>query len=56
MNKLVQAVLLGLIGLAVLAAATPALIKLAGALVTPIVVGGIIAALLRCVWFYTGPR
>ena len=56
MSKLIQAVLLGLVGLTVLAAATPALIKLAGALVTPIVAFGIVAALLRCVWWLTGPR
>lgn len=56
MNKLIQAASLGLVGLAVLAAASPALIKLAGALVTPIVAFGIVAALLRCVWWLTGPR
>ncbi len=56
MNKLIQVVLLGVIGLAVLAAATPALIRLTGALVTPILVGGIVVGLLRCVWWLTGPR
>lgn len=53
MNKLIQAILLVLVGLVVLTAAGPTLIKLAGALVTPILVGGIVAALIRCVWFYT---
>ena len=54
--KLIQAVLLGLVGLVVIAASSRALIALAGALVMPIVVLGIVAALLRCVWWLTGPR
>lgn len=53
MNKLIQTILLVLVGLVVLTAAGPILIKLTGALVTPILVGGIVAALIRCVWFYT---
>jgi hypothetical protein len=53
MTKLVQASLLVLVGLVVVAAASAALIRLAGAMVTPLLVGGIVAGLLRCVWFYT---
>lgn len=56
MNKLTQVILLMLVGLVVLAAASPALIRLAGALVAPVVAGGIVVALLRCVWWLTGPR
>jgi hypothetical protein len=56
MTKLIQAVLLALVGLVVLASATPALTKLAGALVPLVVVVGIVLALLRCVWWLTGPR
>ncbi len=56
MNKLVQILLLGLVGLVVIAASSRSLIALAGALVVPIVAGGIVAALLRCVWWLTGPR
>lgn len=53
MNKLIQAALLTAVGLAVLAVASPALIKLAGALVPLVVVVGIVVAVLRAVWFYT---
>lgn len=56
MTKLIQVLLLSVIGLAVLDAASGPLTKLAGALVTPILVGGLIAGLLRCVWWMTGPR
>ena len=56
MNKLIQVLLLSVIGLTVLDAASGPLTKLAGALVTPILVGGLIAGLLRCVWWLTGPR
>jgi len=56
MNKLIQAALLAVVGLVVLAATSPVLIKLAGALVTPIVACGIVVALLRWVWWLTGPR
>jgi hypothetical protein len=44
------------LGLVVLAAASPVLIRLAGALVAPVVACGIVVALLRCVWWLTGPR
>ena len=53
MNKLIQTVLLVLVGLAVLAAASPALTRLSGALVPLILVVGIVVAVLRAVWFYT---
>ncbi len=56
MTKLLQAALLGLVWLVVIAASSRALIALAGALVMPIVAAGIVAALLRCVWWLTGPR
>ncbi len=56
MNKLLQAALLGLVGVVVVAASSRALIALAGALVVPIVTLGILAALLRCIWFFTGSR
>ena len=42
-----------IVGLVVLAAAGPALSRLAGALVTPILVGGVVVAVLRLLWFYT---
>jgi hypothetical protein len=56
MTKLVQLLLVLLAGQVVLAAAAPALTRLAGALVAPLLIGGIVAALLRCVWWLTGPR
>lgn len=56
MTKSMQVVLLGIVGLVVLAAATPALTRLASALVGPLLIAGIVAALLRCVWWLTGPR
>jgi energy-converting hydrogenase Eha subunit C len=55
-NKLIHLALLGVLGLVVLAATSRALTALAGALVAPIVVCGIVVALLRCVWWLTGPR
>ncbi len=53
MNKLIHLALLLLAGLVILAATSQALVALAGAVVTPLLVAGIIVALLRCVWFYT---
>ncbi|HEY7829535.1 MAG TPA: hypothetical protein VIC06_03100 [Solirubrobacteraceae bacterium] len=53
MNKLIQALLLVLVGLAVLAAATPALTKLAHAAVPLIVTAGVVVAALRVVWAAT---
>jgi hypothetical protein len=56
MNKLASVLALVVLALVVLAAASRPLIALAGALVTPIAVCAILAALLRCIWFFTGPR
>lgn len=56
MNKLVSTLALAVVGLVVLAAASRALIALAGALVVPAATIGVIAALLRCMWWLTGPR
>jgi|NGEPerStandDraft_6_1074524.scaffolds.fasta_scaffold164336_2 hypothetical protein len=56
MTKLVSTLSTVILGLVVLAATSRALIALAGALVTPIVACGIVVALLRCVWWLTGPR
>jgi hypothetical protein len=56
MSKLASMLALAIVGLVVLAYATPALTKLASALVPLAVVIGIVVALLRCVWWLTGPR
>jgi len=56
MTKLASTLALVIFGLVVLAAASRALIALAGALVTPIVTFAVVAALLRCVWWLTGPK
>jgi uncharacterized protein (DUF697 family) len=56
MSKLVSTLATVILGLVVLAATSRALISLAGALVTPVVASGIVVALLRCVWWLTGPR
>jgi hypothetical protein len=55
-SKVASTLALAILGLVVLAAASPALVRLAGALVAPVVAGGIVVALLRCVWWLTGPR
>lgn len=52
MNKLIQALLLVIVGLVVLAAAGPTLAKLAGALIPLVLVVGVVGALLKWVWFY----
>jgi hypothetical protein len=52
-NKLIQGILLILVGLVVLAAASPTLTRLIGALVPLVMVVGIVVAVLRLVWFYT---
>jgi hypothetical protein len=56
MNRLTSALIWLVVGLVVLAATSRALIALAGALVAPIVAGAVVVALLRCVWWLTGPR
>ena len=53
MNKAMRTVLLVLVGLAVLAAASPALIKLTHALVPLALVLGVVVAVLRIVWAAT---
>jgi hypothetical protein len=53
MNKPMQTASLVLVGLVVLAAASPALIKLAAALVPLVLVIGVVAAVLRMVWAAT---
>lgn len=53
MTKLTQTALLVLVGLVVLAAASPALIRLAAAFVPLVLVLGVIVAVLRIAWFYT---
>jgi hypothetical protein len=52
-NRLIQALLLGIVGVVVVAAASRPLAGLAGALVIPMAVLGIVIALLRVVWWYT---
>ncbi len=53
MNRLIQSTLLGIVGLVVLVAASPTLLKLAGALIPLVLAVGVVVALLKCVWFYT---
>jgi len=53
MKGLIQAGLMVLVGLVVLAAAGPTLTKLAGALIPLVLFVGVVVALIRCVWFYT---
>jgi hypothetical protein len=53
MTKLVSTLLVVVVGLVTLAAAGPALAKLASSLVPLVLVLGIVIAVLRLVWFYT---
>ena len=53
MNKLIQALLLGIFGLATLVAAGPTLIKLVGVLIPLLLVVGVVVAVLRVVWAAT---
>jgi hypothetical protein len=53
MTKLIQALLLGIVGLVVLAAASPALTKLVHSAIPLLAVAGIVGSLVRIVWFYT---
>jgi hypothetical protein len=52
-NRLPSTLALVILGLVVVAVTSRALITLAGALLPLIVVGGIVLALLRYVWFHT---
>jgi hypothetical protein len=54
--KPVQAALLAVVGLVVLAAASPTFTKLAGALIPLVLVVGVVVAVLRWVFWMTGPR
>jgi hypothetical protein len=56
MTRLIQTLVLAVVGLAALAAATPALTRLVGALIPLTLVIGVVAAVLRMVWWMTGPR
>ena len=53
MNKLVNFMLAGLLGLVVLTAAGPILIRLVNALVPLVIVVGIVVAVLHLVFTYT---
>ena len=53
MNKLISTLVIVVVGLAALAAAGPALAKLTAALVPLVLIAGVVAAVLRVVWFYT---
>jgi hypothetical protein len=53
MTKLISTLAIVVLGLAALAAVGPALAKLVAALVPLVLVAGIVAAVLRLVWFYT---
>ncbi len=56
MNKLASTLALVVLALVVLAASSRALIALASGLLPILVAAGVIAALLRCIWWLTGPR
>jgi hypothetical protein len=56
MSRLPTTLALAILGLVVLAATSRALIALAGSLVMPMVTCAVVVALLRCVWWLTGPR
>jgi predicted membrane channel-forming protein YqfA (hemolysin III family) len=53
MNRLTTVLIWLVVGLVILAAIAPILLRLAHALVPLIVVGGIAACVVRAVWFYT---
>ena len=53
MNKLIQALLLGIFGLAAFIAAGPTLTQVAGALIPLVLVIGVVVAVLRVVWAAT---
>ncbi len=52
MKQIGQAMLLGIVALAVITAATPALTRLTHAVIPLIVTIGVVVALLRAVWWY----
>jgi hypothetical protein len=53
MNKLISVLVFMVVGLAALAVASPALARLTAALVPLVLVVGVVAAVLRLVWFHT---
>ncbi len=53
MTKAVQTLALAAVGLVAIAAVGPALARLVSALVPLVLVVGVVAAVLRTVWFYT---
>jgi hypothetical protein len=53
MNRLTSALIWLVVGLVVLAAVAPTLLRLASALMPLVLVVGIVVAVLRMVWFYT---
>lgn len=53
MSKLIQALLLGIVGLVALVAAGPTITKTIQAATPLVLVLGVVAAVLRTVWFYT---
>ncbi|HEX3510038.1 MAG TPA: hypothetical protein VHT27_02955 [Solirubrobacteraceae bacterium] len=53
MTKLVTAFSIVALGLAALAVVTPLMTRLASALVPLVLVGGLVAGVLRVVWAYT---
>lgn len=53
MNKLIQALLIGIFGLAALTAAAPAITTTIHAVVPLVLVAGVVIAVLRLVWWYT---
>lgn len=56
MTRLIQAGLIGIVGLAALVAAGPSLVRLVQALLPLVLVAGVVAAVLRMVWWLTGSR
>jgi hypothetical protein len=56
MSKLINVLVLGVIGLVVLDATGPTITRLISALVPLVLAVGIVVAILRCVWWLTGPR
>jgi hypothetical protein len=53
MTKVVSALLLLIVGAAVIGAAAPTITKLAAALTVPLAIAGVLAVVLRVVWVVT---
>lgn len=54
LNRLVVLLVCSVVALSVLVSAGPTLVALADAAVTLVIAGGLVVALLRIVWHYTG--